>query len=160
MPFQDLRELLDADPLPLPIGGTVYMVQPCSADDWLWLHARGERIDKLMAKGDLTAVAEGDDGTSEVDLYRRTLGSTFDQMLAGGVNSKELLVAGWTAFFWQLGNLEYAEAIWANAGKALGVTKPNRAARRAPVKKAPVKRASSRSTASRTPRATRESRTA
>jgi hypothetical protein len=129
--FEDLRELLDEQVLRLPIAGTVYTVQACSAEDWLWLNTQSAALDQAMRTGDVDASVEGSD--PEV-FYRRCLGDdVFEEMIAGDVTSKELQVASLTGFLWQLGNIDAAERVWANAGKALlegQTTMPNRATRR------------------------------
>lgn len=145
MAFDDLRELLDEKPLKLPIGGKTYTIKACSADTWLKLHVIAERMDRTLKSGNI----DDEDGTSVQELLRLSLGDTLDQMVAGGVSGQELNVAGYTAFFWHLGNEATAEQVW-NAGKALASASPNRATRRAAAK----------TTTSRTPRATAASKKA
>lgn len=131
MAFDDLRELLDEQVLKLPIGGVTYVVQSCSAEDWLWLNTQSAAIDRAQRTGEMDVEVEGND--PEV-FYRRCLGDTFDDMVDNAITSKELQVAALTAFLWQLGNTTAAETVWANAGKALlgtDTTMPNRASRRA-----------------------------
>jgi len=161
MAFKDLREMLQPETLPLPIGGITYHINQCSAEDWLWMHARGEQLDVALRTGRYNDPAEGE-GTSQAEFYQRTLGEHFGKMVADGVSSQELMIASYTAFFWHLGNREYAEQIWAAVGaapKALTATtaevneflaQQNRAARRA---KPATPRATSASRATKTTRA-------
>lgn len=116
MAFEDLRELLDEQVLRLPIGGVEYPISACSAEDWLWLNAQSTRLDRQIKGGEVDADVEGDD---QVLFFRRCLGDTFDEMVADEVTSKELQIASLTAFFWHLGNVQLAEAVWINGGKAL-----------------------------------------
>lgn len=160
MAFDDLRDLLEDQHLRLPIGGIEYAIAACSAEDWLWLNTQSARMDQLIRTGEDDAQVEGND--PEI-FFRRCLGDTFDEMLTDNVTSKELQVAALTAFFWHLGNVSFAEAVWVNGGKALlgevsldelgrqvaQKTAPNRAARRttsrSSTKPAPSKRVSATS---------------
>ncbi len=117
MDFKDLREMLAPETLPLPIGGIIYHIEQCTAEDWLWMHSRGEQLDVALRLGKYDEPAEGE-GTSQVEFYQRTLGEQFGKMVADGVKGQELMIAAYTSFFWHLGNREYAEQIWAAVGKA------------------------------------------
>lgn len=147
MAFDDLRELVDAQPLKLPIGGKVYVVEPCSAEVWLKLQTIGERMDEITQAKKEGKEVDTSIGTKPVDLFRMTLGGTFDKMVKDGVRGDELSTAGYTAFFWQIGNEAMAEATWKLAGKALTPAQPNRATRRAATKK-PASRTSRATSAS------------
>lgn len=173
MAFQDLRELLDVAQLQLPIGGEVYTVEACTAEDWLWFNAYSAEIDAAINTGKLNVEIEGLSQVNPEELYRRILGESFDDMVADGVTGKELSISAWTAFFWHLGNESFAEAVWVNGGKAMsgGSTEqlqeaiakqllPNRAARRTATKTATTKATSPRSATQRVPRATAASRKA
>ena len=162
MAFKDLRDMLSPETLPLPIGGIIYHIEQCSAEDWLWMHARGGELDKAIRLGEFEAPAEGE-ATSQADFYRRTLGPVFDKMVADEVTGQELMIASYTAFFWHLGNREYAEQVWSavagdpkalkmnskEVNQLLAAQKPNRAARRT---KATTPRATSASPKAKTTR--------
>jgi hypothetical protein len=138
MAFDDLRELLEEQVLPLPIGGITYSVPACSADDWLYLNTQARVIESMIRAGAMDAEIKGE-GEEDPEIFmRRCLGDAFDLMTADGVTGKELTIAAFTAFFWQLGNEELAERVWLNGGKVMqGAAElrktlaPNRAARRA-----------------------------
>lgn len=112
MAFDDLRGMLGAPKLKLPIGGRTYVVEPATAETWLKLQEVNARATAVISgKGD-----EGED-ISEPELYRLALGDAFDHMVKG-VSGAELKHAGITAYYWQLGQDSVAEAVWADVGKA------------------------------------------
>jgi hypothetical protein len=116
MPFQDLRELLSPKTLPLPIGGIIYTIEQCTAEDWLWMHERGDELAALIGIGNKPT---GDVQFTPADeFYKRALGPVFGKMVADEVAGRELSIAAYTAFFWHLGSEELAEQVWVNAGKA------------------------------------------
>lgn len=122
----DLRDMLDAPTLKLPIGGKTYVVQACTADAWLRLQEINDRITaKAKTSEDGTDVATAT-GVSELEMFKMALGDTFAEMITGQVTAVELKHAGVTAYYWQLGNEAVAEAMWQSAGKAPAPSKPAR----------------------------------
>ena len=93
MPFKDYAEF--AEPIALPINGKTYTIPPCPAGLGL----------EILA-------LEVDSKTPAVELFRRLLGSTWDQMIADDVPLAAVSRAGLVAMVdVQLGR-ESAEAVW------------------------------------------------
>lgn len=120
MPLSDLREMLDAPVLKLPIGGKTYAVQAADAETWLRLQDIHNRSADLVAGRPASASRSADavTGLSEIDMYRLALGDVFDKLVVAKVSGPELKHAGLTAYFWQIGEQDVAEAMWESAGKA------------------------------------------
>lgn len=121
----DLRDMLTAPTLTLPIGGQAFVVQECPAETWLRLQEVNDRATaKVTEDGDTSATLEDvGGGMSETEMVKLALGDTYQQMIAGGVRPSELRHAGITAYYWQLGNESVAAAMWESAGKAPAPTK-------------------------------------
>ncbi|MBB4915098.1 DUF7426 family protein [Streptosporangium saharense] len=107
--FADLNDFF-RDGLDLPIGGKVYRVPPADAATGLFCQklmtvginaANGKQIDEA----ELT-----DDG--EKDLYRRVLGTAFDEMIEDGVSWAKIKHCGITAFLWIAGDEDSAAKYW------------------------------------------------
>jgi len=133
MALKDLRTALAAAHK-LPIGGTVYEVQPISADlglrfqDLMDVAARAKKAtdaDKEFAPDDADTEVLND--AAEKDLYREALGPSHDLMVAGGVTFAELKLAALYVIFHAVYGDTFADAYWASGGKAPA---PNRAGRR------------------------------
>ena len=133
MALKDLREALKSS-LKLPIGGTVYEVQPISAE----LGLRFQDLMDIAAKSKKAQEAQQeytpDDSDVEVlndaaekDLYKEALGDAWEQMVADGVRFAELKLAALYVIFHAIYGDTFADAYWASGGKAPA---PNRAARR------------------------------
>jgi hypothetical protein len=136
MAFDDLRKLLDSKPLVLPIGAKKYTIEHCNAEDWLRLQEISNRLDEInraIQNDELEKLSDAT-GITSTEVFRLGLGDAFDKMVKDGIRGDELAVAGWTAYFWQLGNEKMAEFTWQNAGKALVSVPQNRASRRAAAK--------------------------
>ncbi|MGW1679394.1 DUF7426 family protein [Saccharopolyspora sp. NPDC002376] len=132
--LRDLSEVLDPG-LSLPISGTTYTVPPPDAETGLRL----QRLSDWMMTA-AAAVQSGSDAptpgeqllsdSEELDLYRDSLGTAYDEMIADAVAWPWLKVAGMTAFtHWTVG-AEQAQAIW-EAGGRPEPSAGNRQARRA-----------------------------
>ncbi|HJQ00079.1 MAG TPA: hypothetical protein VJ851_00635 [Jatrophihabitans sp.] len=120
MALSDLREMLDAPVLKLPIGGKTYTVAAADAETWLRLQDIHNRSADLVAGRPAAASRNADavTGLTEIDMYRLALGPTFDQLVAAKISGPELKHAGLTAYFWQIGEEKVAELMWESAGKA------------------------------------------
>lgn len=111
--LEDLDSIVPNDPdLKLPIGGRTYVVTECSGEAWLRLVRYG---DALREQADGKKPVDGLLG--DLELCRLALGSVYDEMLPHVPPSK-LKIAGFTAWFWQIGNPAAAEAYWGSGGKA------------------------------------------
>lgn len=97
--YPDLDDFFDPC-LRLPIGGTVYVIEPPSAMDVIRLrrmfvdtNARATSLDRL----DWQAKILGAEWDAEGDQYVGADGSVWAQMLADGVGGEQILRAGETA---------------------------------------------------------------
>lgn len=133
MALKDLREALKSS-LKLPIGGTVYEVQPISAE----LGLRFQDLMDIAAKSKKAQdsqqeyTPDADDvevlnDAAEKDLYKEALGDAWEAMVADGVRFAELKLAALYVIFHAVYGDTFADAYWASGGKAPA---PNRAARR------------------------------
>ena len=129
MALKDLRAAINGT-LKLPIGGTVYEVEPISAE----LGLQFQDLMAIAAKAKDTPEYTPDDADAEVlsdaaetDLYRDALGPAHDAMVADGVTFAELKLAALYVIFHAVYGDTFADAYWASGGKAPA---PNRAARR------------------------------
>jgi hypothetical protein len=111
--FQDLDEFFD-DTLPLKIKGKTYVVPAPDAETGLFCQ-------RLMAVGidaangrEVDAASLDDDG--EQDMYRRVLGSVYDELIADRVSWPRIKHAGITAFLWIAGDTDSAAKYWASGG--------------------------------------------
>jgi hypothetical protein len=118
MSFVDLDEFFD-DTLKLPVGGKLYTIASVDAETGLWCQrmlstaavvAGGAQVDESDV-GDLLL-----DDDQERDLYRRVLGTTYDELVTDGVSWERLKHVGTTAFMWAAGNKETAEDFWVTGG--------------------------------------------
>lgn len=126
--LEDLRDLLDAPELTLPIGGRRYVVTAATAANWLQfqsINAAATRVAAAKAAAETAAAAgepvpevdtSGLSQLSDLELAELALGDTYKQMLAGGVTIAELQHAGVTAYFWHLGEPTLATKYWESAG--------------------------------------------
>lgn len=136
MTLRDYQDFTNDEPLVLPINGKRYTVPPVSAKDGLYMSAVNDRIKALASKNpDPDLVMFTDEG--EDDLYKRALGTLWDELIADNVPFAALRLAGMVAFVDFSRGREYAEALWQTMSDPnLGETAaaPNRAARRAATK--------------------------
>lgn len=119
--YRDLSEVLNPG-LPLPIKGTIYRVPPPDAETGLRL----QRLSDWMMAAAAAAQSGSDAPTpgdqllsdsEELDLYRDSLGTAYDDMIADAVPWPWLKVAGMTAFtHWTVGPDE-AEKVWSAGGR-------------------------------------------
>lgn len=110
--LSDLSEFLDVPVLTLPVHGKKYVVKSASGEDWLRLQA-----------------IEDDRATSSVsamDMFKLALGPTFDELVKAGLSKPEIEYCGTTAFFWQMGREDMAEAFWRSGGKAVAAKTPRK----------------------------------
>ncbi|MER7206338.1 hypothetical protein ABT340_04665 [Streptosporangium sp. NPDC000239] len=110
-----LGETLDL-PLRLPSGQMkICIVQPVDAKTWAKLAARftGLRDRLAAAQSDDEEVA---DDRSELALYRLTLGTVFDELVADGAAWRQIRAAGLTALSWHMHGPEAAEQTWREGG--------------------------------------------
>lgn len=148
MAYRDLDELLDGG-LELPIGGKVYAVPPVDAEtglrlqrlhDWMFgVAAAVKAHEDDPDAGELSVPEPGGELLSdaqEIDMYRKSLGTAYDEMLTDGVAWPQFKVAGMTAFLHHTQSPEAAEAYW-NAGGLPEASAGNRARRRAAARSTP-----------------------
>lgn len=107
MDLEDLSQYLETPTLTLPIRGTSYTVESADGERWLRLQA-------------IAANTDTKSGESMMDLYRLALGDTFDQLVNAKVSGADIQHAGTTAFYWQIGREDLAQAFWRSGGKAPG----------------------------------------
>ncbi|MER6505900.1 hypothetical protein ABT158_03765 [Nonomuraea sp. NPDC001636] len=107
--FRDLDEFFD-DSLPLPIGGKTYRVPPADAETGLFCQ-RLMTAGIAAANGTQVDAAQLDD-QGETDLYRRVLGTAYDEMIADRVSWPRIKHAGITAFLWIAGDTDTAAKYW------------------------------------------------
>ncbi|QFY09644.1 hypothetical protein GBF35_25975 [Nonomuraea phyllanthi] len=122
-----LDEFFD-DTLTLPISGKEYTIPAPDAETGL-LCQRLMQAGVAAANGqaaDLSDLAELDDD-QETDLYRRCLGTVYDELLADKVTWPRIKHAGITAFLWIAVDLDAAMKFW-DAGGLPEALAPNRAA--------------------------------
>lgn len=112
--FRDLDEFFD-DTLPLKIKGKTYVVPAPDAETGLFCQ-------RLMAAGinaangrEIDAASLDDDG--EQDMYRRVLGSVYDELIADAVSWPRIKHAGITAFLWIAGDTDSAQKWWESGGE-------------------------------------------
>lgn len=127
--FAELSEYLDGT-LPIEVRGKRYTVDPIDAET-------GLRCQRLFAAG--IAVATGGtptetpelDDSDEADLYRRLLGTVYDEMVDDGVPWVQLRHAAITVMLYTVAGEDVALRFWQSGGSGLGEAEaPNRAARR------------------------------
>jgi len=123
MAMRDLDELID-DTLRLPVSGVTYVVPGPDALTALWCLRLAESTIKGGTEGASVVLDDGD----ERDMYQRTLGPVYGQMMTNGVSLAKIAFCGQTAFIWITNGIVAAETYWETGGKA--PTPPNRAARR------------------------------
>lgn len=107
----DLRDLVEAPKLTLPIGGKKFVIDPCSGETWLKLQAFAEFLEGKREVGVESAL-------SDTELYSLALGEKVYAQIIRHATGPEIQKAGMTAFFWQTGNGATAEAYWNSGGKA------------------------------------------
>ncbi|MBB5853980.1 hypothetical protein ACFQ05_11785 [Amycolatopsis umgeniensis] len=160
MAYRDLDELLDGR-LELPIGGTVYAVPPVDAEtglrlqrlhDWMFgVAAAVKAHEDDPDAGELSVPEPGGELLSdaqEIDMYRKSLGTAYDEMVADGVAWPRFKVAGMTAFLHHTQSPEAAEAYW-NTGGRPEASAGNRASRRAAARSTPQRASGSGTTRTR-----------
>lgn len=161
MAYRDLDELLDGG-LDLPIGGKLYRVPPVNAEtglrlqrlhDWMFGVAAAVKAHEDDPGQDLALpepAAELLTDAQELDMYRKSLGTAYDEMIDDGVAWPRFKVAGMTAFLHHTQSAEAAERYW-NAGGRPEASAGNRAGRRAAARSTPPPASASGTT--RTPKA-------
>lgn len=102
MPFNPFTEY---PTLKLPVGEKTYVVESPDADTGLWVHA-------MMGTALATDAGLVLDDDEEVNLFRRVLGPTYDEMRADKVRWPVLKRAGSTAVMWIAFGEDAAEAVW------------------------------------------------
>lgn len=127
MGFRDLDEVFE-DTLPLPIGGKVYVVPAPDAELGLWCQrmlSAGLMIQAGQSPPDGLPSLTLDDA-DEVELYRRMLGGTYDQMIDDGVSWPKIQLVAQTALFWIGSGRPLAEEFWASGGDPEAFPPPRR----------------------------------
>lgn len=122
------------DPKKFPVGKT-YRVPSPDAKTGLWLTATVDLIARVVrGAGDGQAAPSPDevaslklDDDEEASLYKRVLGSVYDEMIADGVKWTVLQKVGQDAYMCFAVSSEQADAVLQSLGKA----PTNRAGRRA-----------------------------
>lgn len=159
MEYPDLDEFFDPC-LRLPIGGTVYVIEPPSAADVIRLRRKFVDTQSRLSTGldrlDWQAKILGAEWSNEKDEYVGAEGSVWEQMLADGVGGEEILRAANTALLHFGVNPDTAAAYWGpdeplsnpNGGDGVGKGPgSNRKQRRAkPKKKSTSSKAATAST--------------
>lgn len=119
MAFRDLDEFFDPT-LRLPIRGKTYVVQSVDAKTGLWCQRALSVGVQAVAGGDVTEEQLDGldlDDAQELDLYRKVLGATYDEMEDDGLPWDIIRHAGMTAFMWAAGNKQTAEDYWESPGE-------------------------------------------
>lgn len=136
MAFKDLDEFFD-DTLRLPIGGKTYVIASPDAETGLWCQRMLSTAAVVsggaqLSEDDVSSLVLDDE--QELDLFKRILGPTYDEMVADKVSWERLKHAGTTAFMWAAGNKDTAEEFWLSAspGKEM---RPTPQDHKAPAKK-------------------------
>jgi len=125
----------------------VYVVASPDAETGLWC----QRMLTTAAVGagghDLSENEVDDlllDDDQERALYRRVLGSVYDELIKDGVSWERLKHVGTTAFMWAAGNKQTAEEFWNSGGDVSGeplrpVPQDHKASAKKVAKKSPSK---------------------
>lgn len=137
MAFKDLRDVVKARTITLPIGGVDYVIQDVDADTGLWAQAVFEAGVTVHSGTEITAEqAEAVllDDDEEPETYARFLGDAYETMRADGVRWGDLKHAALTAMVWIVMGEDQAEEYWTTPpgeGQAAAPARPNRGSRRA-----------------------------
>lgn len=124
--FEDFEQVLTGGGLELPVRGTVYVVEPCSAENGIYL----TRLfgDMERASRGISITTEGFTDEQESELMRRILGAAYDDMLEDGVPWPAVRHAMAAAWVYQVHGTESARAVWNSGGdpKALASARAER----------------------------------
>lgn len=117
MAFKELDEWFDSS-LKLPIKGKVYRIESVDAATGVWCQrlmsvAVQASSGKKVSEKDVASLDLDDD--QELDLYQRTMGDTYAEMVDDGIPWEWIKHAGTTTLLWIANGTDAAEAFW-NAG--------------------------------------------